>query len=146
MDTTTVTNLLKVVLATTHSIGLKAQNYHWNVTGPHFSEYHTFFAGYYTQMAANADLYAEHIRQLDSFAPGSLGRFAELSEIQDEMTIPDAAVMISRLGKDNLVLINLLRDLHAQAGELGDIGLVSTLDAAVAYHSKMQWMIEAYAR
>lgn len=69
MDNTELVERLKVVLASAFSLYLKAHNYHWNVTGPNFGEYHQFFSDYYTAVHESTDLYAEHIRMLDAYAP-----------------------------------------------------------------------------
>lgn len=144
MDNEAVIEKLKTVLATAHSLALKAQNYHWNVTGPNFGEYHDFFGEYYNTLSPFIDVYAEHIRQLGQFAPGSLQRFTELTRVNDEITIPGPLAMMGRLAKDNTVMLTLLKSLHSAAGEIGDIGLVNTLDDTISFHSKMQWMLDSY--
>ena len=83
---------MKRLLADVYAYGLKAQNYHWNVEGPNFMEYHALFADVYNKASGDVDTVAEHIRALDAYAPGSLGRFKELTSIQDETTIPVAIV------------------------------------------------------
>jgi len=145
MDNETLAEKLKVILASAVSLGLKAQNYHWNVTGRNFGEYHVLFGDYYAEVSKFVDIYAEHIRQIGVFAPGSLSRFSELSRIQDEMNIPVDTVMISRLAKDNKIFLNLLNQIHPAAEEAGDLGLVATIEDAIRYHSKMQWMLESYS-
>ena len=96
---------LKIVLATTHSFYLKAHYFHWNVTGPDFAQYHEFLKDVYTQSFESLDVYGEKIRQLGAYAPGSLSRYAELTRIQDEDTIPAAFDMLYRLGEDNKILL-----------------------------------------
>ena len=74
-------NRMKVVLATSFSFALKAQYYHWNIEGIHFSQYHDFFGNLYEEVFGSIDQTAEQIRALDAYAPGSLKRYKELSEI-----------------------------------------------------------------
>jgi starvation-inducible DNA-binding protein len=145
MDKTELTEKLKVILATAFSLYLKTHNYHWNVTGPNFGEYHQFFSDYYTAVHESVDIYAEHIRMLGSFAPGSLKRFSELSMISDEVAIPSAKFMFVRLAADNLLFLNELRSLANAADEMNESGLVATLETQIQYHEKMQWMMTAYA-
>ena len=38
-----LTENLKVLLATSYAFVIKAQNFHWNVEGPNFAEYHKFY-------------------------------------------------------------------------------------------------------
>jgi starvation-inducible DNA-binding protein len=55
--------LLHNVLALSH----KAQNFHWNVVGPHFGPLHKLFGKQYSDLQDAADLLAERIRALDAF-------------------------------------------------------------------------------
>jgi starvation-inducible DNA-binding protein len=144
MDKETLIDHLKKVLATAFSLYLKAHNYHWNVTGPNFGEYHKFFSDYYKAVHESIDLYAEHIRILGSFTPGSLKRFSELTLISDEVGIPSPKFMFVRLASDNLLFLNELRSLAKLADEMNERGLLATLDAQIQFHEKMQWMITAY--
>lgn len=135
---------LKSILATTFSLYLKAHNYHWNVTGPNFSEYHAFFGDYYTAVHGSVDVYAEHIRMLDSYAPGSLKRFSELTMISDEVAVPSPKFMFVRLAADNLLLLNELRSACDIAEEMKEHGVVATLETQIQYHEKMQWMLTSF--
>ena len=102
METEVLIEKMKVVLASAFSLYLKSHNYHWNVTGPNFKQYHDFFSDYYENTFEAIDDYAEHIRALNSFTPGSLKRFSELSVISDELSIPSPNFMFVRLGQDEL--------------------------------------------
>jgi len=145
MDKEVLVERLKIVLATAFSLYLKAHNYHWNVTGPNFGEYHNFFSDYYTAVHASTDLYAEHIRILGEYSPGSLKRFIELTMISDEVAIPSPKFMFVRLASDNLLFLNELRSLANLADKMGERGLVATLETQIQYHEKIQWMMTAYA-
>ena len=145
MDKEVLVERLKVVLATAFSLYLKAHNYHWNVTGPNFGEYHNFFSDYYTAVHASTDLYAEHIRILGAYTPGSLKRFIELTMISDEVAIPSPKFMFVRLASDNLLFLNELRSLANLADKMEERGLVATLETQIQYHEKIQWMMTAYA-
>jgi starvation-inducible DNA-binding protein len=145
MDKEVLVERLKVVLATAFSLYLKAHNYHWNVTGPNFGEYHNFFSDYYTAVHASTDLYAEHIRILGAYSPGSIKRFSELTMISDEIAVPSPKFMFVRLAADNLLFLNELRSLANVADEMNERGLVATLETQIQYHEKMQWMMTAYA-
>jgi starvation-inducible DNA-binding protein len=144
MDKEILVERLKVVLATAFSLYLKAHNYHWNVTGPNFGEYHNFFSDYYTAVHASTDLYAEHIRILGAYSPGSIKRFSELTMISDEIAVPSPKFMFVRLASDNLLFLNELRSLANIADEMNERGLVATLETQIQYHEKMQWMMTAY--
>jgi starvation-inducible DNA-binding protein len=79
---------LKTLLATSYAFVIKAQNFHWNVEGSDFAQYHNFFQGIYDEVYGNAiDQTAEYIRTLDVYAPGSFERFSELSVIVGRYTV-----------------------------------------------------------
>ena len=80
-----ITNPLKVAFADTYALYVKAQNYHWNVEGPMFPMYHDFFGNIYEEVGETIDAFAEQIRAAGAYAPGAFSRFAELSNIQDEV-------------------------------------------------------------
>ena len=41
---------LKTLLATEYAFVIKAQNFHWNVEGSNFAQYHNFFQGIYDEV------------------------------------------------------------------------------------------------
>jgi starvation-inducible DNA-binding protein len=134
---------LKKVLADTFAFRLKAQYYHWNVEGPNFKEYHALFSELYTAADADIDTIAEHIRALDAYAPGSFGRFSQLTSIQDETTIPAALEMIARIAADNQKLHASLMAAHAIADEQGQRGVVNFLEGLIDANEKTQWMLRS---
>lgn len=135
--------LMKKVLADTFAFRLKAQYYHWNVEGPDFMQYHDLFSKLYTEADASIDDIAEHIRALGAYAPGSLGRYQELTVIQDEYTIPDAWEMINRIAEDNKKLHDGLMTAHRVADELGQRGVVNYLEGLIDANEKTQWMLRS---
>jgi starvation-inducible DNA-binding protein len=135
---------LKVLLASSFSFYLKAHNFHWNVTGPNFKEYHDFLGDVYAQAHADVDSYAEMIRVLDAFAPGSLTRFAELTRVQDELNIPLAAFMIARLEMDNDIMRTELYACHRLAEASGQAGVINFLEDRIQYHDKLSWMLKSF--
>lgn len=140
----TVIQQLKIVLSTSFATYIKAQNYHWNVTGPNFAQYHEFFGEYYTAVYESVDEYAEHIRTLDAFVPGSLSRFSELSKVEDELRIQTPDVMFKNLYEANEIMrkeLNIARDL---ADDQKLRGIVNFLEERIDYHDKMHWMIRAF--
>lgn len=134
---------MKTVLANTFSFYLKAHNFHWNVEGPNFSEYHKLFEVFYDDAWEAVDAIAEHIRTLDSYVPGSLGRFRELTQIADENNIPDAFGMIAKLESDNKKVIESLKIAQKQAEALGVVGIANFFQDRIDIHEKHGWMMRA---
>jgi starvation-inducible DNA-binding protein len=134
---------MKVVLADSFAFALKCQNYHWNVEGINFPQYHTFFENLYSEVYGSIDSIAEHIRTLDAYAPGSLGRFKELSNISDETTVPSAVMMCQRLMKDNETLISDLTYAYTEAEKQKQYGLANFIQDRIDAHKKHEWMLRS---
>ena len=137
---------LKITLADTFAFYLKAHNFHWNVEGPNFSEYHSFFNMLYTETWEAIDDIAEHIRTLDTYAPGSFSRFKELTTIEDELKIPTAINMIKKLEIDNKKVIASLSESYKLAETEKKIGLANFLQDCIDRHEKYGWQLRAYSK
>lgn len=135
---------LKILLSTVYSLAIKAQNYHWNVTGPNFSEYHEFFGEFYSEVGGSVDSIAELIRVVGSFAPASLSRFKELSRIEDELLIPESVIMFARLARDNDIVISTLYEARSIADSQGQFGVVNFLEDRITTHEKHRWMLKIF--
>ena len=135
---------MKVVQATAFSLYLKAHNYHWNVVGPNFAQYHDFFGDFYTAVWGSVDHIAEHTRTLDAYVPGSLSRFAELTKIQDETGIIAPEAMFRNLYNDNETFISELNIAHELATSEKRYGLINFIEDRLDFHGKMHWQIRAF--
>lgn len=144
MDKNTLAEHLKVVLATTFSLYLKSHNYHWNVTGRNFSQDHSFFGDLYSEIFDSIDEYAEHIRTLGVYTPGSLSRFSELSKIEDELAVPESKYMYVKLANDNKILLNELKLVANIAEELKEHGILNFIEGKIDDHEKIQWKLNAF--
>ena len=135
---------MKVVQATAFSLYLKAHNYHWNVVGPNFAQYHDFFGDFYTAVWGSVDHIAEHTRTLDAYVPGSLSRFTELTKIQDETGIIAPEAMFRNLYNDNETFISELNIAHELATSEKRYGLINFIEDRLDFHGKMHWQIRAF--
>ena len=141
-----VVETLKVALADTFAFYLKAHNYHWNIEGPDFAQYHGFLDGLYNEVWAASDAIAEHIRVLDAYAPGSFTRFKELSTIEDELKIPTGLNMLAKLEADNKKVIASLTAAYEAANAANQIGLSNFLQDRVDIHTKHGWMLRSFSK
>ena len=137
---------LKKALADTFAFYLKAHNFHWNVEGANFSEYHAFFDTLYNDAWGAVDSIAEHIRTLDSYAPGSFSRFSELSRIKDEVNIPSAMSMMTKLESDNRIVIETLTTAMKAADKAGKANISNFLQDRIDAHEKHGWMLRAISK
>lgn len=136
-------NSMKVAFASEYSFYLKSHNYHWNVTGINFPQYHQLFDMIYTEVYENIDDFAENIRKLKSFVPGSFEKFSLLSKIQDETEIPNAEQMLQTLLDDSQKMIKLLKICFDLSTENGEEGLADFLAGRMDAHQKHSWMLRS---
>jgi starvation-inducible DNA-binding protein len=137
---------LKESLATVFALYVKAQNFHWNVEGPNFFEYHKLFGEIYEDVYGSVDPLAEHVRALDSYTPGSFKRFTELSQIEDEVNIPSAKKMITKLLVDNEKTIEVLNKTMKLAEKHNKQGLMNYLGERIELHNKWSWFLRASSK
>jgi starvation-inducible DNA-binding protein len=134
---------MKVVLADSFAFYLKAHQYHWNVEGPDFPQYHDFLGNLYEEVHGAVDNIAEEIRALGEYAPGSFSRYTELSSIADSRNAPSAIEMITTLQGDNQIVLNTLMETYKLAEQYNEIGLSNFLQDRYDAHKKHAWMIRS---
>ena len=135
---------LKVILGTNFALYLKSHNYHWNIEGPNFPQYHDFLNGFYTEVFAQTDLIAEHIRYLDSYTPGSMERFLELADIKESVdVVPSAIAMMTELKADNDRYIIHLRAGIVAANQADEPAVGNFLQDLLGAHQKKAWMLRS---
>lgn len=134
---------LKHLLANSYAFVIKAQQFHWNVEGPNFPQYHSFLGNLYDEVYASIDKTAEYIRTLDSYTPGSMERFIELSDIKGQTMIPRAELMMAELERDNQLVIDCLNRCFEIAGMEKQFGIENYLAERLDAHAKHGWMLKS---
>jgi starvation-inducible DNA-binding protein len=137
---------LKVILGTNFGLYLKSHNYHWNIEGNNFPQYHDFLNNFYNEVFLQNDLIAEHIRYLDAYAPGSFSRFMELSAVDESTTVPDALTMMITLKNDNDKYIMQLRAGIILAEQAGEPAVGNFLQDLLGAHQKKSWMLRSIVK
>jgi starvation-inducible DNA-binding protein len=134
---------LKVILGTNFALYLKSHGFHWNIEGANFPQYHDFLNGFYTEVFNQNDPIAEHIRQLDSYAPGSLERMLELADLEESQNIPMALAMMAELKRDNDRFIIHLRAGIVAAEQADEPAIGNFLQDLLGAHQKKAWMLRS---
>jgi len=137
---------LKVILGTNFALYLKSHNYHWNIEGNNFPQYHDFLNNFYNEVFLQNDSIAEHIRYLDAYAPGSFTRFLELSVVDEATTVPDALTMMINLKNDNERYIVQLRAGIVVAEGAGEPAVSNFLQDLLGAHQKKAWMLRSIVK
>ena len=133
----------KIGFASEFSFYLKAHNFHWNVVGSDFLEYHQLFGAVYEEVYASIDDFAEKIRSLGTFVPASLSAFSMLSKVPDENNLPPKEAMVAELLQDNERMIEVLKLVYDLAEQYGEHGFSNFLAERMDAHRKHGWMLSA---
>jgi len=134
---------LKVLLASTQSFAIKSQNFHWNVEGSDFPQYHEFFDTLYGDVSGTIDRIAEYIRILGHYTPGSLTRYAELSIIQDQTKIPRAELMFAESLQDCEIMLQLVTAMFDEAANENQHGIENYMAELQDIYGKKAWFIRS---
>ena len=139
-------DLLKTYLASTFAYYLKAHYFHWNVEGPDFGELHGFFSEIYEDAYSAVDTIAEQIRTTEEYAPGSLSRFHELSQIQDQIKVPRARLMLEELLADTQTMKDLSKQVFDASTEEGRDDVANFAADRLSAHGKYMWQLKSYLK
>ena len=139
-------DLLKTYLASTFSYYLKSHMFHWNVEGPDFGELHGFFSQIYEDAFDAVDPIAEFIRTTEEYAPGSLGRFQELTQIQDQTKVPRARLMLEELLADTQTMKDLSKQVFDVSTQEGRDDVANFAADRLAQHGKYMWQLKSYLK
>lgn len=134
---------LKILLASTQSFAIKSQNFHWNIEGSDFPQYHQFYDTLYGDVNGTIDPIAEYIRILGHYTPGSLQRYGELSIIPDQTKIPRASLMFSETLSDIDRMLELIVPMFDEATNEKQQGIANFLAELQDLYGKKAWFIRS---
>jgi starvation-inducible DNA-binding protein len=137
---------LKIAFASEFSFYLKAHNFHWNVEGPDFFQYHDLFSKIYEEVFEAIDPFAEQIRAAGGYVPGSLQRFSMLTQIEDETKVPMPLDMVVELLEDSDKMSEIFRMCFQLSEQEGLHGLSDFLAGRQDAHKKHSWMLRATSK
>lgn len=133
----------KIAFASEYTFYVKAHFFHWNVEGIHFQELHALFETIYTEVYGVVDEFAEKIRSLGAYAPGSNSRFSMLSHISDETEVLPGEQMVQELLQDSDNMVLILKKVYDIAEREGEHGFSNFLAERMDAHRKHSWMLRA---
>ena len=137
---------LTQALAETSVTTMKAQNFHWNVTGMAFKPLHDLFQEIYEDHFEGQDILAERIKQFDVHAEGRYSVFLERSAVEEHDGRTDAKTMIEVMLKDQETLSATLSALAEVADQHGDYATNDLATARIEAHDKFAWMLRAHLK
>lgn len=135
--------LAKIAFASEFSFYLKAHQFHWNVEGMFFKQLHDLFGDIYEEVYGSIDDFAEKIRSLGTYMPGSYTRFSMLTQIEDETEMLEGKAMVAELLKDNEKMKVILKKLFEASEAAGEAGFSDFIAGRIDAHAKHGWMLKA---
>lgn len=143
VDNPDLVNSTRISFASTFAFYLKAANFHWNVEGEDFYEYHLIFERIYNEVYDSIDTYAEFIRTIDGVTPAGLQLLSSLSGITDSTEPLTAMQMAEQLLADGIAILPILEDTYEKAEAAHEHGLSNFLAERLAAHKKHNWFLRA---
>jgi starvation-inducible DNA-binding protein len=135
---------LRTVMANTFVMYFKAQGFHWNTEGIHFSQYHNFFGDIYSDLYGAVDPLAENIRKLGEYAPRSLADMYKSSTLaESDIVGTGVKEMLNSLLTDNTEVLSSLNRTFALANTANEQGLVNYIAERIDAHKKHEWQIRS---
>ena len=139
-----VAEALNGVLADSYALYLKTKNFHWHVTGPHFRDYHLMLDEQAAQILGTTDAIAERVRKIGGTTLKSIGHIARLQRIDDNNAdFVGARDMLAELHRDNLKLVEYLREAKEAVDAAGDNATGGMLDDWTDQAEKRAWFLFA---
>ncbi len=142
-----VAGALNGILADTFALYLKTKSFHWHVSGPHFRAYHEMFDEQAAQILGTTDAIAERVRKTGGTTLRSIGHVARLQRIEDnDADYVSARDMLSELHRDNLELVEQLREAKRLVDAAGDIATSGLIDDWTDQAEERAWFLFASSR
>ena len=138
-----LTQAAKIAFASHYTFYLKSHYSHWNVEGIHFQELHSLFETIYTEVYGAVDEFAEKIRSLGAYAPGSNSRFSMLTRIEDETRVLPGEAMVAELLEDADKMVKILKIVYDQAEAAGEHGFSNFLAERMSSFRTHAWKLRS---
>lgn len=137
-----VADVLNGILADSYALYLKTKNFHWHVSGPHFRDYHLMLDEQAAQILGTTDEIAERVRKTGGTTLRSIGHISRLQRIDDNNAdYVSAKDMLAELHRDNLKLVEFLREAKETIDAANDNATAGMLDAWTDEAEKRAWFL-----
>ena len=138
---------IKILLANATVMYYKTHQYHWNVEGVEFTQYHAFFEDIYTDVYNSVDPIAELLRKLDEYAPVSIDELYKYKTLEEEtgrkVLLKD--ILASLIAANDEVL-NSLNKVFDLANSNKQQGICNFIADRIDTHQKHAWWLKASAK
>ena len=114
---------------------ITAHQFHWNITGPDFAEFHKFFGKIYDDAFESLDGLAESIRKLDQMVDIEFGQPDECNGVDE---------MLNCLFDMNKALIDQYKNTIDCADKYREQGILNFLADRLDKHQMFQWQLTSF--
>jgi starvation-inducible DNA-binding protein len=138
---------LKILQANATVMYYKVHQYHWNVEGIEFTQYHEFFGDLYVDVYNSIDPIAENIRKLNEYAPVSLDELFKYKTLNEESArLIKLVDILGSLNQANQEVIDSLNKVFDLAQKSNKQGLCNFIADRLDTHEKHGWWLRASAK
>ncbi|GGE98213.1 MULTISPECIES: Dps family protein [Pseudoalteromonas] len=123
---------------------MNARGFHWNIKGRNFFELHLKFEEIYNLLLEKVDEIAERILTLGGTPVHAFSEYIEASKISEAKNITEGTAAVENLLAGYSTLIQMQREILAQAGDADDEGTASLMGDYIKEQEKLVWMLKAY--
>jgi starvation-inducible DNA-binding protein len=125
----------------------KTHQYHWNLEGIEFTQYHDFFGDLYQDVYNSIDLIAENIRKLNDYAPFSLDDLFKYKTLSEETTrVVLLSDILNSLSAANQEVLNSLNKVFSLANQANEQGVCNFIADRIDTHQKHAWFLRVSAK
>jgi starvation-inducible DNA-binding protein len=133
---------LNPLVADAFALYIKAKNFHWHASGPHFRDYHLLFDEQADQIFAMIDVLAERVRKLGGLTIHSLGEVVSLQRIKDsDADFVEPQKMLEQLMNDNKDYAAYIHKAHKICEEQSDVATCSILEIFLDETERRIWFL-----
>jgi starvation-inducible DNA-binding protein len=142
-----LTTAIKVLLANATVMYYKAHQFHWNIEGIEFTQYHEFFGDLYTEVYGSIDPTAEWLRKLDEYAPVSMDELFKYKTLKEESQRVEKLedIFVSLIAANQEVL-DSLNKVFTIANVNKQQGVCNFIADRIDTHQKHAWFLKASAK
>ena len=137
-----ISSALRKLLADVFALYVKTKNFHWQMSGPHFHDYHLLLDEQATQVFAMTDDIAERARKLGGTTIRSISDITRHQRLKDnnlEFVAPND--MLTELRNDNRQLTRELRSAHELCERRNDVATASLIENWIDETERRTWFL-----
>ena len=138
---------LRHLLADVFALYVKTKNFHWNMSGVHFRDYHLLLDEHAEQIFDMADDVAERARKIGGNTLRSIGDIAKHQRLKDDdrdSLSPEE--MLVDLRTDNRELTRFLRLAHEICEKHSDVATASLIENWIDQTERRSWFLSEIVR